>query len=140
MNRPLFEALFLEKMAVSITIGLIVMVAALNIVASLVLLVMEKTPDIAILKTMGATSRSVMYIFMLQGLIIGSIGTAIGAVVGGAIGKEAHDSDLSTAAGAAAGAFIGRRLQRRAQENHEAERTTTQTVHRCGPPGSRPVN
>ena len=72
MNRPLFEALFLEKMAVSITIGLIVMVAALNIVASLVLLVMEKTPDIAILKTMGATSRSVMYIFMLQGLIIGS--------------------------------------------------------------------
>jgi lipoprotein-releasing system permease protein len=82
MNRPLFEALFLEKMAVSITIGLIVMVAALNIVASLVLLVMEKTPDIAILKTMGATSRSVMYIFMLQGLIIGSIGTAIGAVAG----------------------------------------------------------
>jgi lipoprotein-releasing system permease protein len=85
MNRPLFEALFLEKMAVSITIGLIVMVAALNIVASLVLLVMEKTPDIAILKTMGATSRSVMYIFMLQGLIIGSIGTAIGAVAGVAI-------------------------------------------------------
>ena len=72
MNRPLFEALFLEKLAVSITIGLIVMVAALNIIASLVLLVMEKTPDIAILKTMGATSRSVMYIFMLQGLIIGS--------------------------------------------------------------------
>ena len=58
------------------------MVAALNIVASLVLLVMEKTPDIAILKTMGATSRSVMYIFMLQGLIIGSIGTAIGAIAG----------------------------------------------------------
>ena len=85
MNRPLFEALFLEKMAVSITIGLIVMVAALNIVASLVLLVMEKTPDIAILKTMGATSRSVMYIFMLQGLIIGSIGTAIGAVAGVAV-------------------------------------------------------
>ena len=85
MNRPLFEALWLEKMAVSITIGLIVMVAALNIVASLVLLVMEKTPDIAILKTMGATSRSVMYIFMLQGLIIGTIGTAIGAIAGVAI-------------------------------------------------------
>jgi lipoprotein-releasing system permease protein len=85
MNRPLFEALFLEKLAVSITIGLIVMVAALNIVASLVLLVMEKTADIAILKTMGATSRSVMYIFMLQGLIIGSIGTGIGAIAGIAI-------------------------------------------------------
>ena len=55
MNRSLFEALWLEKMAVSITIGLIVMVAALNIIASLVLLVMEKTADIAILKTMGAT-------------------------------------------------------------------------------------
>ena len=71
MNRTLFEALWLEKMAISITIGLIVMVAALNIVASLVLLVMEKTADIAILKTMGASARSVMYIFMLQGLIIG---------------------------------------------------------------------
>ena len=82
MNRSLFEALFLEKMAVSITIGLIVMVAALNIVASLVLLVMEKTADIAILKTMGASSRSVMGIFMLQGLIIGSIGTALGTVAG----------------------------------------------------------
>ena len=82
MNRPLFEALFLEKLAVSITIGLIVMVAALNIIASLVLLVMEKTPDIAILKTMGATSRSVMFIFMLQGLIIGCIGTAIGTIAG----------------------------------------------------------
>jgi lipoprotein-releasing system permease protein len=85
MNRSLFEALWLEKMAVSITIGLIVMVAALNIIASLVLLVMEKTPDIAILKTMGATSRSVMYIFMLQGLIIGCIGTAAGAAAGVAI-------------------------------------------------------
>jgi len=85
MNRPVFEALFLEKMAVSLTIGLIVMVAALNIVASLVLLVMEKTSDIAILKTMGTTSRSVMYIFMLQGLVIGSIGTAIGTTAGVAI-------------------------------------------------------
>jgi lipoprotein-releasing system permease protein len=82
MNRSLFEALWLEKMAVSITIGLIVMVAALNIVASLVLLVMEKTADIAILKTMGATGRSIMYIFMLQGLIIGSIGTLIGTLGG----------------------------------------------------------
>jgi lipoprotein-releasing system permease protein len=82
MNRTLFEALWLEKMAVSITIGLIVMVAALNIVASLVLLVMEKTADIAILKTMGATARSIMYIFMLQGLIIGAIGTAIGTLAG----------------------------------------------------------
>jgi lipoprotein-releasing system permease protein len=55
------------------------MVAALNIVASLILLVMEKNRDIAILKTMGATAKSVMAIFMLQGLIIGIVGTAIGA-------------------------------------------------------------
>lgn len=82
MNRSLFSALWLEKMAISITIGLIVMVAALNIVASLILLVMEKNRDIAILKTMGATARSVMTIFMLQGLIIGVVGTAVGAFGG----------------------------------------------------------
>ncbi len=82
MNRALFSALWLEKMAISITIGLIVMVAALNIVASLVLLVMEKSRDIAILKTMGASSRAIMVIFMLQGLIIGLVGTSIGAVAG----------------------------------------------------------
>lgn len=82
MNRSLFSALGLEKMAISITIGLIVMVAALNIVASLVLLVMEKSRDIAILKTMGTTSASIMRIFMLQGLIIGLVGTAAGSVGG----------------------------------------------------------
>ncbi len=85
MNKSLFSALWLEKMAISITIGLIVMVAALNIVASLILLVMEKNRDIAILKTMGATSKSVMTVFMLQGLIIGIVGTAIGAGGGLAI-------------------------------------------------------
>jgi lipoprotein-releasing system permease protein len=67
-------------MAISITIGLIVMVAALNIIASLVLLVMEKSRDIAILKTMGTSSQRVMRIFMLQGLVIGIIGTVIGGV------------------------------------------------------------
>jgi lipoprotein-releasing system permease protein len=82
MNQSLFSALWLEKMAISITIGLIVMVAALNIVASLVLLVMEKSSDIAILKTMGASGRSVMFVFMLQGLIIGLVGTVAGAVSG----------------------------------------------------------
>jgi lipoprotein-releasing system permease protein len=85
MNRSLFSALWLEKMAISITISLIVMVAALNIIASLVLLVMEKSPDIAILKTMGASARSVTGIFMLQGLIIGVVGTAVGAAAGVAL-------------------------------------------------------
>ncbi len=79
MNRSLFSALWLEKMAISITIGLIVMVAALNIVASLILLVMEKHRDIAILKTMGASARSITAVFMAQGLIIGVTGTAVGA-------------------------------------------------------------
>ena len=82
MNRSLFSALWLEKMAISITIGLIIMVAALNIVASLVLLVMEKSRDIAILKTMGSSTASIRRIFMLQGLIIGLIGTAGGTLLG----------------------------------------------------------
>jgi lipoprotein-releasing system permease protein len=82
MNRSLFSALTLEKMAISLTIGLIVMVAALNIVASLILLVMEKHRDIAILKTMGASARSVTLVFMMQGLIIGVVGTAVGASLG----------------------------------------------------------
>jgi len=82
MNRALFSALTLEKLAVSMAIGLIVMVAALNIVASLILLVMEKHRDIAILKTMGASAKSVTAIFMLQGLLIGAIGTTVGASLG----------------------------------------------------------
>jgi len=82
VNQSLFSALWLEKMAISLTIGLIVMVAALNIVASLILLVMEKHRDIAILKTMGAGARSITTIFMLQGLIIGVVGTSLGASLG----------------------------------------------------------
>ncbi len=82
MNRSLFSALSLEKIAVSLAIGLIVMVAALNIIASLILLVMEKHRDIAILKTMGASAKSVTIVFVLQGLIIGIVGTAAGATAG----------------------------------------------------------
>ena len=82
MNKSLFSALWVEKMAISLTIGLIVMVAALNIVASLILLVMEKHRDIAILKTMGASAKSVTLIFMAQGLIIGVVGTVVGAALG----------------------------------------------------------
>ena len=85
MNSSLFSALWLEKMAISITIGLIVMVAALNIIGSLILLVMEKSRDIAILKTMGCSRQRIRTIFMMQGLVIGVIGTAIGAVLGLAV-------------------------------------------------------
>jgi lipoprotein-releasing system permease protein len=82
MNATWFSALWLEKMVVSITIGLIVLVAALNIIASLIMLVMEKRRDIAILKTMGTTAGRVTSIFILQGLIIGLIGTTLGATCG----------------------------------------------------------
>ena len=82
MNQSLFGALSLERKAISLAIALIVMVAALNIVASLILMVMEKHRDIAILKTMGASARSITVIFMLQGVIIGVIGTAVGTVAG----------------------------------------------------------
>ena len=82
LNSTLFEALFLEKMAISIAIGLIVVVATLNIVSSLIMLVMEKSRDIAILKTMGASARMVRRIFVLQGATIGLAGTAAGAAAG----------------------------------------------------------
>jgi lipoprotein-releasing system permease protein len=85
VNSSLFSALWLEKMAISITIGLIVLVAALNIIASLILLVMEKSRDIAILKTMGSSAASIRRIFVLQGLVIGVIGTSAGAVAGYAL-------------------------------------------------------
>ena len=82
MNKQLFSALSTEKLGMSIAVGLIVMVGALNIIASLILLVMEKTRDIAILKTMGTSAGVVMRIFMMQGLIIGVVGTVAGAIGG----------------------------------------------------------
>ena len=82
INQQLYSALLLEKIGMGIGIGLIVAVAALNIVASLILLVMEKTRDIAILRTMGASAGSIRRIFMLQGLIIGLAGTVFGTVFG----------------------------------------------------------
>ena len=85
LNQSLFSALSLEKMVISITIGLIVMVGALNIISSLILLVRQKSRDIAILKTMGTSSKRVMGIFMMQGLVIGVVGTTVGAVTGVAL-------------------------------------------------------
>jgi lipoprotein-releasing system permease protein len=82
MNQSLFSALWLEKTAIAITIGLIVMVAALNIVATLILMVMEKHKDIAILVSMGAARNAVARIFMLQGTVIGAVGTLSGALFG----------------------------------------------------------
>jgi lipoprotein-releasing system permease protein len=81
-NKALFRALRLEKVVTFITIGLIVFVAALNILISLIMMVMEKTKDIAVLRSMGARKRQVRTIFMAQGLLVGLIGTAIGLVLG----------------------------------------------------------
>ena len=81
-NQSLFSALWLEKFAIGVTIGLIVMVAALNIVATLILLVMEKHKDIAILVSMGASRAAITRIFVLQGTVIGAMGTVTGATLG----------------------------------------------------------
>ena len=85
LNSELYSALWLEKMGISLAVGLVVLVAALNIVASLVLLVMEKTRDIAILRTMGARAQDIRRIFVYQGLAIGLVGTGAGAFFGLAI-------------------------------------------------------
>jgi len=82
MNGSLFSALWLEKTAIGITIGLIVIVAALNIVATLILMVMEKHQDIAILVSMGASRAAITRIFVLQGTLIGAAGTLVGAGFG----------------------------------------------------------
>jgi lipoprotein-releasing system permease protein len=85
MNQSLLSALWLEKVAIGITIGLIVMVAALNIIATLILMVMEKHQDIAILVSMGAGRASITRIFVLQGALIGAVGTVVGGLVGWAV-------------------------------------------------------
>ena len=85
MNKNLFSALRLEKRVMFIILSLIVLVAAFNIITALIMVVMEKNKDIAVLKSMGATSRSIMKIFILQGLTIGSIGTVLGCIGGLAI-------------------------------------------------------
>lgn len=82
MNKNLFSALRLEKIVMFIILILIILVAAFNIVSTLFMVVMEKSKEIAILKSMGASRSSIMKIFSLQGLIIGVTGTAIGCVGG----------------------------------------------------------
>jgi lipoprotein-releasing system permease protein len=81
-NQSLFSAMKLEKIMLFITIALIVLVAAFNIVSTLVMMVLDKNKDIAILMAMGCNINQIMRIFMLQGIIIGIAGTFIGAVLG----------------------------------------------------------
>ena len=82
MNKNLFSALTLQKRVMAIILSLIVLVAAFNIITTLIMVVMEKNKDIAILKSMGATSKGVMKIFILQGMTIGLIGTSLGCAIG----------------------------------------------------------
>lgn len=82
MNKNLFSALKLEKFAMFVILVLIVLVASFNIISNLIMNVIEKSREIAILKAIGATNRGIMTVFMLQGLFIGLIGTAIG-ITGG---------------------------------------------------------
>jgi lipoprotein-releasing system permease protein len=97
-NKALFRALRLERVVTFITIGLIVFVAALNILISLTMMVMEKTKDIAVLMSLGTKKAQIRRVFIAQGVLIGVIGTAVGLVLGYAIswaGGRYHFISLS---------------------------------------------
>lgn len=94
MNRNLFSALKLEKFAMFIILILIVLVASFNIVSTLMMNVMEKQKEIAILKAMGATNTGIMSVFMIQGLLIGIIGTVIGIAGGYFLGKIINSYEI----------------------------------------------
>jgi lipoprotein-releasing system permease protein len=81
-NKNLFAALKLEKIAMFVILTLIILVAAFNIASTLIMMVMGKTRDIAILKAMGATHQSIRKIFVFKGMAIGVIGTALGVLLG----------------------------------------------------------
>jgi lipoprotein-releasing system permease protein len=97
-NKALFRALRLERVVTFITIGLIVFVAALNILISLTMMVMEKTKDVAVLMSLGTKKKQIRRVFIAQGMLIGVIGTAVGLVLGYAIswaGGHYHFISLS---------------------------------------------
>jgi len=97
-NKALFRALRLERLVTFITIGLIVFVAALNILISLTMMVMEKTKDIAVLMSMGTKQAQIRRIFILQGMLVGVVGTALGLLLGFALswaGAHYHLLSLS---------------------------------------------
>ena len=82
INKSLFSALKLEKTAMFIILTLIILVAAFNIASALIMMVMEKTRDIAVLKAMGATNKTIRVIFIFKGMIIGFLGTFLGTSMG----------------------------------------------------------
>jgi len=82
LNKPLYSAFKIEKLLLFVTLSLIIIVAAMNIISTLVMMVMDKSKSIGILVSLGARHRSVMLIFIIQGLLIGVIGTLMGASLG----------------------------------------------------------
>ena len=85
MHKTLFSWMQIEKWAMFVVLSLIIMVAAFNIISSLIMLVMEKTKEIGILKSMGATSSGIMRIFVFEGLVVGIVGTVLGSIIGYAL-------------------------------------------------------
>ena len=78
LNHNLFTALEVQKVMLSLVIATIILVAAFNVIATLIMIVLEKSREVAILKAMGASDSAVLHIFMVQGAAIGVVGTAIG--------------------------------------------------------------
>jgi lipoprotein-releasing system permease protein len=86
MNRNLFSAIRLEKLVMFVILTLIICVAAFAIISHLILMVAEKRREIGILRALGASTRSIMLVFMAEGILIGVVGTLVGVVLGGTIG------------------------------------------------------
>jgi lipoprotein-releasing system permease protein len=84
-NASLFSALKLEKMAMAVILLLIVLVASFNIISTLIMVVTDKTREIGILRSMGVTSNGILRIFLIQGIVIGMIGTLVGGTLGGTL-------------------------------------------------------
>lgn len=85
LNRNLFTALEVQKIALTLVIATIIFVAAFNVIATLIMIVLEKKREIAILKAMGATDATVLAVFMVQGVVVGVVGTLLGVLVGGGL-------------------------------------------------------
>ncbi|HUP64521.1 MAG TPA: FtsX-like permease family protein [Thermoanaerobaculia bacterium] len=94
LNKPLFLALRLEKIVMFATISLIIFVAALNLVSSVAMLIVEKRPQVGVLRTMGSTERSILEIYLMVGLFIGLFGTALGNLIGLGVSWAANHFEL----------------------------------------------
>jgi len=94
LNAPIYTALSYEKLLSSIALLIVIGIAALNIITVLVMMVMEKQRDVAILKSMGATNRSVMSLFMAEGLLIGFVGIVVGVLLGAGLCYFANSRQL----------------------------------------------